>query len=299
MDCFICDDCLKKLKEVTLFRDTCRKIHEKNHPSSKISYFEIPSENIIIDEEKVQDEDQQTLDESLACTTILDYDVNQRIANTNELKVKRELTRKQNKKGKAKKEATNSTMIYNDANKFTILDATPINNESEHETYAEVEESETKHEMSKSKSRKCWTAAQKLLIIDFAEKKSNREAARHYKLNESTVRNFRKHKEMLKNMKPSRSTNRHGTAYWPDLECSLKAWVDSLLIKPKIHEIQEKAIELSKSFECENFSGSISYIYKFMQRNGINSSSPRPRKIPKVENETSENFIDEEEAMVE
>lgn len=261
---------------MTAFRDTCRRIHEKNHPSSKIRFIEIPSENIInIEEEVVVGKDQQD-------DVILEDD--QRITNTNELKVKRELSRKRNRKGKPK---VDSTTIYNDSNEFLILDATPINNESEHETYAEVDESE----MNKSKSRKCWTAAQKLLIIDFAEKNSNREAARHYNMNESTVRNFRKSKEMLKNMKPSRSTNRHGTIYWPELEKSLKVWVDSLLIPPKIHEIKEKAMELSKTFDCENFSGSISYIYKFMQRNGINSSSPRPRKVPKIEKD----IVDEEE----
>ena len=143
MDCFICDDCTNKLKEVTAFRDTCRRIHEKNHPSSKIRFIEIPSENIInIDEQ--QDNDQ-------------------RISNTNELKVKREWTRKRKRNAKPKED---STMIYNDADEFLILDATPISNDSEHETYAEVDVSQTK-------SRKCWTAAQKLLIIDFAEKNSN------------------------------------------------------------------------------------------------------------------------------
>lgn len=133
---------------------------------------------------------------------------------------------------------------------------------------------------NKSKvNRKSWPAVKKLEIIAYAEQTSNRQAARHFEINESTVRNFRKHKTQIEVMNPKQSTNRHGTVYWPKLEESLKEWVNSLPKKPKILQIQTKAIELAKSYGYEKFSGSTSYIFKFMQRNGIDSSSPKPRKL--------------------
>lgn len=152
---------------------------------------------------------------------------------------------------------------------------------------SELKSDQENSDKSKCKTtRKSWPAIKKLEIIAYAERTSNRQAARHFEINESTVRNFRKHKAQIEAMNPKQSTNRHGTIYWPKLEESLKEWVSSLPKKPKIHQIQTKAIELSKLYGYEKFSGSTSYIFKFMQRNGIDSSSPKPRKSTiKIQNE--------------
>lgn len=58
------------------------------------------------------------------------------------------------------------------------------------------------------KARKSYTVQQKLGMIEYAEQNSNREAARKFNLNESTIRCFRRQKEMLERMNPNKSTNR-------------------------------------------------------------------------------------------
>lgn len=189
--------------------------------------------------------------------------------------VKRPQTRvKKETNNKKPKTAAGSS---SDFSEFVIVNSTP-NNE------AAFEEDESYDDLNQSKPlRKSWTVAQKLDIIEYAESHTNRDAARYFQMNESTVRSFRKQKATLQTMQPDRSTNRHGTAYWPLLEESLKNWVKLQKTKPKMNEIRSKALELSKSFGYENFTGSTSYIFKFMQRNGIDASSPRPRKNFKAE----------------
>jgi len=58
------------------------------------------------------------------------------------------------------------------------------------------------------KARKSYTVQQKLKMIEYAEQNSNREAARKFDLNESTIRCFRRQKETLEGMNPNKSTNR-------------------------------------------------------------------------------------------
>lgn len=255
------------LEEFIAFRGRCRKIYEKHHPNNtaKVRYIEIPSIEIV-EEVEVQNLEASKIEFNPSPTIQINTDP---LDEGNKQNIKK--AEKKKPKTMIVKEMTqeeqegfhdSTSSVMNENEQFYVME-TDINTE----------------EPSKTKgSRKCWTAAQKLDVVDFAERTSNRHAARHFKINESTIRNFRKNKEMLKAMQPTRSTNRHGSIYWPDLEVGLKEWIQSLPETPKIHEIQKKAIELAKNIGCEKFSGSISYIYKFMQRNGINSSSPRPRK---------------------
>jgi Tc5 transposase DNA-binding domain len=126
-------------------------------------------------------------------------------------------------------------------------------------------------------------------MIEYAEKHTNRHAAKHFNINESSVRCFRKQKEQLVQMKPTKMTNRHGNPHWPELEVKLKGWVDRQPKKPKINDIQSEAMKMAKSLKLTNFNGSTSYIFKFMQRHGITASSPRPRKAVKVEKSNDDN----------
>lgn len=229
-----------------------------------LTAVEIPAENIIVEERNELLETIEEIDQTLQEHTFTEEAFS---IEENEPSTKR---RSSGRKKIAKTERQESPMVVT------------ISNENENESMYEIRDSLNDESKSKS-SRKSWTVAQKLDIVAYAEGTSNRQAARHYNLNESTVRCFRRQKDALQTMKPTKSTNRHGVAYWPDLENHLKEWVNARETRPKIHEIQKHACQLAKTLGCENFSGSTSYIFKFMQRNNINSSSPRPRKTLKNE----------------
>lgn len=110
-------------------------------------------------------------------------------------------------------------------------------------------------------------------------------------MNESSVRCFRRQKEMLDQMNPKKKTNRKAFPHWPLLETELKEFVMRHPIehgtKPKLKEIRAEAIAIAAKHGIENFNGSSSYIFKFMQRHQLPSASPRPRKHPHtVKNES-------------
>lgn len=134
-------------------------------------------------------------------------------------------------------------------------------------------------------NRKSYTVEQKLKIIEYGEETNNRVAARHFKINESTVRCFRRKKEELLKMNPARRTNRKAFPHWPLLEIELKEFVNDYPKehgkKAKLKDIQVKAVEIAAKHGIDGFNGSNSYIFKFMQRHSLPSASPRPRKAGK------------------
>lgn len=135
-------------------------------------------------------------------------------------------------------------------------------------------------------NRKSYTVEQKLKIIEYGEENNNRVAARHFKINESTVRSFRRKKEELLKMNPGRRTNRKAFPHWPLLEIELKEFVNDYPKqhgkKAKLKDIQVKAVEIAAKHGIDGFNGSNSYIFKFMQRHSLPSASPRPRKAGKA-----------------
>lgn len=153
-------------------------------------------------------------------------------------------------------------------------------------------------------NRKSYTVEEKLKIVEYAQKFNNRigkkmsektsqsftskslPAARHFGINESSVRCFRKQKEMLLKMHPHKKSNRKAFPHWPELEAELKQFVlnypNEHGTKAKLKDIRKAAIDIASKHGIENFNGSNSYIFKFMLRNQLPSASPRPRKV-KVE----------------
>lgn len=151
--------------------------------------------------------------------------------------------------------------------------------EDPYDVYLEFEPEE--HEFRKSYAvvnRKSYTVEEKLNIIKFAEENNNRTAARNFNMNESSVRCFRRQKEMLLKMNPQKKTNRKANPHWPKLEEELKDFVLDQNGTPKLKEIRQKALEIAERNGIEKFAGSNSYIFKFMQRHKISAYSPRPRK---------------------
>lgn len=131
-------------------------------------------------------------------------------------------------------------------------------------------------------NRKSYTVEEKLQIIAFAEENRNRLAARQFGVNESTVRCFRKQKDMLLKMRPDKKTNRRGSPHWPKIEDELKQYVIEASkasgSKIKMKDIRTKAIELAVKHGVHNFGASNSFVFKFMQRHSFPIASPRPRK---------------------
>lgn len=88
-------------------------------------------------------------------------------------------------------------------------------------------------------------------------------------------------------MSPEKKTNRKAFPHWPDLEKELKEFVENYPsehgVKAKLKDIKQQAIVIAKKRGIDNFNGSNSYIFKFMQRNHIPSASPRPRKQQKFD----------------
>lgn len=134
-------------------------------------------------------------------------------------------------------------------------------------------------------SRKSYTVQEKLKIIEYAEEHNNRVAARNFNLNESSVRCFRRQKDVLLKMNPDKKTNRKAFPHWPNLEMELKEFVlnypSTHGTKAKLKDIKKAAIEIASRHGIENFNGSNSYIFKFMLRHQLPSASPRPRKVKK------------------
>lgn len=163
----------------------------------------------------------------------------------------------------------------------------------------ETEEDDQKEEEEKSDikprtsrqgtvlNRKSYTVEEKLKIIEHAEQHNNRVTARHYEINESSVRCFRRQKEMLLKMNPLKKTNRKAFPHWPKLEEELKEYVINHPLehgtKAKLKEIKQEALCIASRHGIENFNGSNSYIFKFMTRHKLPSASPRPRKLKIVQ----------------
>lgn len=140
------------------------------------------------------------------------------------------------------------------------------------------------------KPRKSYTPQQKLEIIKFAEIESNRSAMRKFEIDESCIRRWRVQKETIQNIYHEQQTsnrvvsNRKPRICWPDLERELKDWVvenkdRGIMLKP--YEIKATAIEIARNRKIDNFKGTSSFIFKFMQRNDI--ASPPPKKSKKKE----------------
>ena len=66
------------------------------------------------------------------------------------------------------------------------------------------EDSPTDYSQLDKKPKRTYTLNEKLKLIKFAEEYSNREAARKFGVNESTIRFFRKQKARMNSAKPKK-----------------------------------------------------------------------------------------------
>jgi len=124
--------------------------------------------------------------------------------------------------------------------------------------------------MEERKSRKSYCAATKLKIVEFAEINGNRAASREFNVGESSVREWRKIKELLKIMKTTKRARRGRGAFWPEIEEDVKEWILELRKvgrKVSTTSIKLKAKSVAEKYEIPNFRGSDRWCNRFMHRN--------------------------------
>jgi transposase-like protein len=127
--------------------------------------------------------------------------------------------------------------------------------------------------VSTTKKKRSFEAAFKLKVVEHAEKKSNRDAARVFSVDESQVRNWRKHKHQLINL-PSKKRRLEGAGRKPllqDVEEQLENWIENLRadnLRVTRSSIQEKAKELVAVSENSSvdFVASRGWLENFLKR---------------------------------
>ena len=121
-------------------------------------------------------------------------------------------------------------------------------------------------------SRKSYTAAQKLRVVEFAEENGNRAAGRQFNVDESNVRSWRKVKTELQNMAKTKKACRGKRCKWPRVEHAVVEWFQEQrrkLIPVSKTMIRMKAIAVAKELEEADFVGSVSWCDRFMRRRGL------------------------------
>ena len=218
IDCFLCDNCNAKLLEALDFQQSCIRVYKKNNPnyqqftkSSKSQTSEIgskqedyyilqTSDEIFTNEE--QTEHQNQLDDQYAI-----YEVNGCKEIQYEEQEKQSCSKDDSKiEGETLQECLvieKQSEIDDSLMNEEILSLTIENDQNSSYKVESLDESQ-----GNKKGRKSYTVQQKLEIIKYAEQNSNREAARKFGLNESTIRCFRRQKDMLQGMDPNKSTKR-------------------------------------------------------------------------------------------
>lgn len=268
-DCFICDDCNDKLESSYAFKQQCLDVYQRINPSYQQEHQQQYEEE---DEELIDPFSSESHKEEQEMFIIGESGGEGSIAEDPE--------------GKAFIVSEDKKFIVNNEDdgkdQFEDSDTTFDNIYLEFEPEDGIEV-KTPKSTGIVVSRKSYTVEEKLNIIKFAEENNNRVAARNFAINESSVRCFRRQKEMLLKMNPQKKSNRKANPHWPQLEEELKQYVINHPAehgsKAKLKDIKREAIKIATKHGIEKFNGSNSYIFKFMQRHQLPSASPRPRKV--------------------
>ncbi|KAG5668756.1 hypothetical protein PVAND_016683 [Polypedilum vanderplanki] len=136
------------------------------------------------------------------------------------------------------------------------------------------------------KTRRAYSSGEKLEVVAFAEVSSNRQAAKVFCIDESCIRKWRNQKEQLIEINRERGTKRKPNLRFPQLEAQLKSFVikkleAGFILRPS--EIKAESIRIAEELKIENFKGTSSYIFKFMERYHIPSG--KKSNVKKILNE--------------
>lgn len=247
-DSFLCDECIEKLTEACLFKNTfilnLQGFVEKVKPEPEISTdpedFKI-AECSINEEEELFDETEtyEYLDDDIALEDDCFVEVSSEVSE--EIKF----------------------MPLKEEKQFSKSQDSPI-------------------------QRKSYTAKFKLQVIQYAEKNGNTQAARIFKINESCVRLWRTQKVKLTQMDGSKKSMRTGSCQWKEIDYALKSWVDTQKQKGNIinsSHIKVQAVKIAEELNVEKFPASKVWLYSFMKRHNIPMLRSNRSRI-KIETDT-------------
>lgn len=120
-----------------------------------------------------------------------------------------------------------------------------------------------------------YTAKFKLRVIELAEQQGNRAAARHFNVNESHVRYWRKQKARLLTAKPaSKAFRGPKQGKFPALEQELLTYVEQVrksgcAVSTEMLQFEARRIAVAKSISAAEFKASRGWITRFMRRNSL------------------------------
>ena len=125
--------------------------------------------------------------------------------------------------------------------------------------------------MPKAK-RIAYDAKFKLEAIALAEEQGNRRTASELGINESMVRKWRRQKGELRACEKRMKAFRACKARWPELEAKLADWIQIPRADGReltTAQIRLKAIEMAKSAGITDFTGNVSWFFRFMKRHNL------------------------------
>lgn len=122
------------------------------------------------------------------------------------------------------------------------------------------------------KRRKSYTTSKKLEVITYAKIHGKREAARHFDVNEKSVREWLKQEIVLQNMPNTKRARRGHKARWPGIENKLFEWVTDMRREKRgvsITAIKLKALSIANELEISECKFSGKWCHNFMRRNNL------------------------------
>ena len=119
--------------------------------------------------------------------------------------------------------------------------------------------------------RHAYEASLKLKAIEYAVAHGNRAAARHFNVNESMVRKWRKQEEALRQVKKNKLSFRGHKARWPELEDRIEQWVIEQRTARSVStvSIRLKAKALAGELNINDFQGTPSWCFRFMKQRNL------------------------------
>ena len=115
-------------------------------------------------------------------------------------------------------------------------------------------------------------AAFKLKLVEYAQRHRNRCACREFDECEKLIRDWRKKKAELQSLPGSRRSQRPVIKpYWPESEDKLNYWVlekrhNGIGLSGMMVRLKAKGIAREQPEICQNFTGSTTWLYRFINR---------------------------------
>lgn len=183
-DCFICDNCKRRLVDAIKFQQNCIRVFKKNNPNHHKCTKGSDSKSF---DETYSNEEQH--ESPLVNDEFAEYKFND--TETVFEDVDKESC---SKTPKSEIEIHKCVIIEKQSDPFMTF-------EDDHKN-SYREDSPTDYSQLDKRSKRIYTIPEKMKMIKYAEENTNREAARMFGVNESTIRFFRKQKARLNSKKP-------------------------------------------------------------------------------------------------